>query len=207
MDKVHFLFKYVDHQIRSKLVLDDEALYSTTDQTTADKITSDILGFVPETATVTDATACAGGNTYSFAQHFAQVYAFEVDAARARMLRHNMKLLGANNVTVRQGDSFSLCTQQYQDLVFLDPPWGGPNYKNHRRIALFMSGRHLADFCKTIADARVTRFIALKAPTNFDEADFLAQTHSYLVMRHKNGRLRKMLFYIFEVTDSMALAP
>jgi tRNA/tmRNA/rRNA uracil-C5-methylase (TrmA/RlmC/RlmD family) len=199
MEKLDFLFKFVDYQIRSKILLDEEALYSTTDQITADKITTDILSFVPRTSTITDATACAGGNTYSFAQHFDHVYAFELDHMRVRILQHNMKLLGARNVVVRHGDSSSLCRQQYQDVIFLDPPWGGPNYKKHAKIVLYLSDKHIADFCNDIAIEKKARYIALKAPTNFDEVDFLDRTSTYMKLVHKNNRLRKMFLYIFEL--------
>lgn len=198
MEKRDFLFKFVDQPIRDKIILDTEALFSTTDQLTADKITQDILKFVPKSATITDATACAGGNTYSFSQHFAHVLAFEKDALRVRILRHNMTLLGATNVSIRNGDSFILCTQQSQNVIFLDPPWGGPDYKKHARVSLFLSERPLAEFCRIMVATRVTRFIALKAPTNFDEVSFVRDTCSFMKMVHKNTQLRKMYFYIFE---------
>lgn len=197
--KVDFLFKCVDSQIRYKLMFDDEALYSTTDQVTADKITSNIARFVPQSGVVTDATACAGGNTYSFSKYFSKVYAFEIDAMRERILRHNMAMLGVTNVVTRCGDSLDLCVKQTQDIIFLDPPWGGPNYKQHPKISLYLSrGTHLADFCARIVAAGVTRFIAIKAPTNFDEAEFISRTSSFMMLRHKNTQLRKMYLYIFE---------
>lgn len=200
MNKVDFLFKNVDPHIRTKLVLDDEALYSTTDQMTADKISADIARFVPRTAIITDATACAGGNAYSFSQHFDKVYAFEVDAARARTLRYNMTLLGARNVYVQRGDAFDLCLKQYQDVVFIDPPWGGPGYKKQLAVTLHLSGHHIAEFCERVIRGGAARFIALKSPTNFNEADFIERVSGFMVLRYKDTQLRKMFFYIFEST-------
>lgn len=197
-NKVDFLFKHVDAQIRGKLLLDEEALYSTTDQTTADKISVDIAKIVPRVSTITDATACVGGNAYSFAQHFEKVYAFELDMTRARMLRHNMTLLGARNVVVQQGDAFDLCMNQYQDVVFMDPPWGGPGYRKHTAIELYLSGHHIAELCEQIIRGGRARFIALKSPTNFNEADFVKRVAPFMTLRYKDTQLRKMFFYIFE---------
>lgn len=201
MEKRDFLFKFVDQTIRDKIILDAEAMFSTTDQLTADKITQDILKFVPKTSIVTDATACAGGNTYSFSQQFERVLAFEKDALRVRILRHNMQLLGATNVSIRHGDSFQLCTQQPQNVIFIDPPWGGPDYKKHSRVSLQMSDRPLAEFCRLIASAGAAQFIALKAPTNFDETAFIRETSGFMKLVHKNTQLRKMYFYIFEISE------
>lgn len=196
-DKVDFLFRFVANDVRSKLQLDAEAMYSTTDQLTADKITHDILKFVPEQATITDATACTGGNTYSFSQFFSNVYAFEKDANRFMMLSHNMRVLGVTNVKMCCGDSIDLCKNQHQDVVFIDPPWGGPEYKKLDRVDLAMSDVPLSEFCMKIADS--TSFIALKAPTNFNEAKFVRDTCDFMEVVHKNTQLRKMYLYILKM--------
>ena len=93
IEKINFLFKLVPDEIRAKLLLDKEALYSTTDQVTADKITRDILRYVPRKSTITDATACIGGSTYSFIQHFSNVIAIEYDKQRFEYLQYNMSIL------------------------------------------------------------------------------------------------------------------
>ncbi len=194
-----FLFRRVEPEKRSQLLADDVALYSVTDQLTADEITADIAAFVPEYAILTDATACVGGNTYSFAQYFQKVQAFEMCETRFQMLRHNLNVLGMENVVFFQGDAAELCLRYTQDIVFLDPPWGGPGYKRSTKIILYLSGMHLAEFCSKIAGA--TKFIALKVPTNFDETDFMVRTAGFLKLRKKNSTLRKMYLYIFEVID------
>lgn len=198
-EKVDFLFRFVSNDVRHRLMLDDEALYSTTDQLTADKITTDILKFAPPSATVTDATSCAGGNTYSFAQAYTTVNAFEKDPRRYRLLRHNIQLLGASNVSLQCGDAFDLCVKQHQDVIFIDPPWGGPEYKKLDKVDLYLSQRPLSEFCKTVAPH--ARYIALKAPTNFNEALFLQETQGFMECVHKNTQLRKMYLYIFKTLN------
>ena len=65
-DKKDFLFRFISIEKRRQLKLDDEAFYSVTDQYTADRISRDILRVLPDLQIITDATACIGGNTYSF---------------------------------------------------------------------------------------------------------------------------------------------
>ena len=198
-EKVDFLFRFVNGDVRNKLLLDEEALYSTTDQITADKITNDLLRFIPPTGLVTDATACIGGNTYSFAQVYDRVCAFEKDQGRFKLLQHNLHALGVTNVKIACGDAWELCTQQYQDCIFIDPPWGGPEYKKHDTVDLFLSDRSLSQFCSMVA--RYTEYIALKAPTNFNETDFIADTKTFMEVVHKNTQLRKMYMYVFKVRE------
>ncbi len=195
-NKKEFLFRFVDPTIREKLQLDQEALYSTTDQLTADKITKDLLRVVSRNCTITDATACIGGNTFSFAQSFKQVLAIEKDPRRAQMLRTNMTLLGTKNVTTVCGDAITLIPQSHHDLIFIDPPWGGPEYKQHVTVTLALSNVALPTLCNEFANH--TKYIALKVPVNFDEAQFIEETKMSLNMVHRNAQLRKMKLLVFK---------
>ncbi len=198
MSKKDFLFRFVEPTIRHDMLFDEEALYSTTDQLTADKITKDISRFVPKDALIIDGTACVGGNTYSFGQTFRKVIAYEVDPKRALYLAHNMKLLGLTNVTCIHGDILDhvvLDHQQRPDCIFLDPPWGGPEYKQKERVELFLSQKKLAEVCAILA--RCTRYIAIKVPTNFDEIQFQQDCIHVLELVHRNTQLRKMHLLVY----------
>lgn len=195
-NKKEFLFRFVEPTIREKLQLDQEALYSTTDQLTADKITKDLVRVIPKNSIITDATACIGGNTFSFAQTYKQVLAIEKDPRRAQMLRTNMTLLGAKNVTTVCGDAIALIPQSHHDLIFIDPPWGGPEYKQHVRVTLSLSNTPLHTICNQFANH--TKYIALKVPVNFDEAHFVEETKVSLQLVHRNAQLRKMKLLVFK---------
>ena len=99
-------------------------------------------------AVITDATACVGGNTVSFAKHFKTVQAIELDESRYHQLKHNLDLIttayGGNyflgEVRLYHGDCLSLCSQLKQDVVFVDPPWGGSAYKEQCGTELYLSG-------------------------------------------------------------------
>ena len=196
IEKRDFLFRFVPAAQRHQLRLDNEALYSTTDQLTADKITKDLLRYIPKSAKVADATACIGGNTYSFAQHFSTVHAYELDPVRAAYLAHNIRVLNIQNVTVIGGDVLRRMNQPY-DLVFIDPPWGGPEYKQSESIQLTLSGKPLEDVCFQLSN--YASHIALKTPTNFSEAEFLRETEPFLELLYKNIHLRKMHLLLFRV--------
>lgn len=195
-EKKDFLFRFVETTIRDKLQLDAEASYSTTDQLTADKITRDLLKILPKTSMITDATACIGGNTYSFAQAFQAVIAIEKDHARSQMLRTNMALLGMKNVTVKYGDAVQLVPTSHHDLIFLDPPWGGPEYKQQVNVSLQLSDRPLSEVCNEFAN--FTKYIALKVPVNFDEQRFVQDTKDALELVHRNAQLRKMKLLVLK---------
>lgn len=194
--KKDFYFRYVPPQIRSQLVLDHEASYSVTDQVTADKITKDIRFFITDPdATITDGTACVGGNTYSFAKSFVEVNAIEIDPLRHSYLSQNMSLLGLSNVRCILNDITTEYQQRYQDILFLDPPWGGPEYKQQSDIQLYLSQKELSDVC--IDMSLYCRYIALKVPNNFNIERFEENIQDVLERIHYNTTLRKMSLIIY----------
>jgi tRNA G37 N-methylase Trm5 len=200
--KKDFLFRFLSPAIRNLLRFDEEALYSTTDQLTADKICKDILKFVSTSGVITDATACIGGSCASFAKVFSKVHAIEIDSKKYDYLRHNMLIMGFREVVhCICGDALQVCPRLKQDVIFIDPPWGGPEYKLSSKISLFLSGRPLADVCCELSV--YTHYIAIKVPTNFDENAFLAAVEGTLVRVHRNVHLRKMHLLIFETKNKL----
>jgi hypothetical protein len=200
MNKKDFFFRYVPPETRDQLVLDHEASYSVTDQVTADKITRDILQFVSQDATITDGTACVGGNTYSFAKSFERVHAIELDPKRYVYLKHNMTVLGLNNVTCTCGDANIECCKYYQDVVFLDPPWGGPEYKSRSNIQLYLSNKNLTEVCTDIS--LYCKYIALKVPINFKVDMFDDDVKDVLKRVYYNTNLRKMHLIIYRCRNN-----
>jgi len=197
-DKKDFLFRFIPLDKRKSLKLDDEALYSVTDQYTADRISRDILRVIPTLQTITDATACVGGNTYSFSKYFKNVNAIEVDKIRYQYLFDNMNILDVSNVECYQGDLMLICHRIHNELIFIDPPWGGPDYKNKNSINLYLSEVELSEVCEHIKNS--TKYIALKVPVNFNEKDFISKT-PYMKLIYKNPDLRKMHLLIFQVDE------
>ena len=139
--------------------------------------TSHIL---PRETVVTDGTASIGGNIFELATLFKGVNAVEFDGDRVQMLANNVELLGLSmRVWVWHGDISKVfvahTTNLRQDVLFLDPPWGGPEYWKQHRFCLFLNNMNLRQVCNLWANS--TRLIALKLPCNFDFVDFFQNTN------------------------------
>ncbi len=173
--KIIFLFPLEASSIHKEILYDSVSLYSTTDHLSAIEIARHTLSMrnVSKSSTILDATACIGGNTYAFAKLFKHVHAVEIDHTRAAMLKHNMTVLSVErNVTVHEGDFCILWRSMRgpDTVVFIDPPWGGTDYKYHRTIPLKLGHSELADLCLELCpwfDALV-----IKVPYNYDYAHF-----------------------------------
>ena len=88
-----------------QLQIDKLSLFSVTRSDLAERMTQTALRLVGPNAVVTDASACIGGNTISFARSFSHVHAVEISPTRARLLQHNVTAAGVEGrVTVHCGD-------------------------------------------------------------------------------------------------------
>lgn len=189
IEKINFLFKLVPDEIRSRLLLDKEALYSTTDQVTANKIAKEVSQYIGVDSIITDATACIGGSTLAFSQVFQFVNAIEFDETRFKYLQENVATLGLTNVKCIYGDALNECVNLKQDAIFLDCPWGGPKYKEAKTVMLYLSELPLYDVLRQLKDT--AKIFILKIPINFDEELFIEKTQDVFKIETKI-KLRKM---------------
>lgn len=127
-----------------KLQSDYVGEYSISKPNDAQLITNIIKKFILITGIdiniITDGTAGLGGNTISFCRNFDKVIANEIYKPRYDMLCSNLKVYNIENCKIYNQDLLSLCENIYQDAIFVDPPWGGVNYKDQDVLNLTLSG-------------------------------------------------------------------
>eukprot|EP00644_Phytophthora_capsici_P014463 jgi/Phyca11/503407/fgenesh2_kg.PHYCAscaffold_3_\ len=136
---------------------------------------------------VTDGTACVGGNVLSFCDFFSHVNAIENDPTRVQMLRHNVQVLQKTNARCIHANYLDVMLELQQDVVFLDPPWGGPEYKDLEKVDLFLGGLPLHEICTRLQNS--AKCIVLKVPSNFDDAKFSQRVPGKVLIRRD---LKKM---------------
>jgi hypothetical protein len=231
------LFAGLPPSLMQRVVLDDVALFSVTAAPVADDMTRRLLRHLSPHATVIDGTACVGGNTLSFARSFRRVIACEIALSRARLLRANVETLGfptlggmcetskdvdevlessaSKGVVVFHGAVEDLLLGASEASLgqglFLDPPWGGPEYKTLKSLSLFLGetpvSRLVANVARGAIKQRATgrgplrqlQVICLKGPFNLnvqeilDEARGLLQLLEPPVMMERNRVVLLML--------------
>ena len=177
--KIRYLFCNETLDMRASLRFDSVALYSVTDQITANRITTYILELpdIDSTSTITEATSCIGGNVVSFARAFHHVFAIEVHAKRFRMLQHNIAQLKLDNVTCVHQDYCKICKSIAQDIVFIDPPWGGRRYKQLETVDLALGSLDIPILCQMLLPC--CKFIVLKVPMKFNVFHFRQHIDSF----------------------------
>nr|XP_009936031.1 PREDICTED: trimethylguanosine synthase [Opisthocomus hoazin] len=118
------LFSRFDEGIK----LDREGWFSVTPE----KIAEHIAVRVSESFNcdiIVDAFCGVGGNAIQFALTSKRVIAIDIDPEKLSLARNNAEVYGvADQIEFVCGDFMVLAADLQADVVFLSPPWGGPDY-------------------------------------------------------------------------------
>ncbi|CAN9502960.1 unnamed protein product [Ophioblennius macclurei] len=119
------LFSRFDEGIR----LDREGWFSVTPEKIAEHIALKVVDSFSDSQLIIDAFCGVGGNAIQFALTGKRVLAIDIDPVRLDMARHNAAVYNvAERIDFLQGDFLQLAPRLRGDVVFLSPPWGGPDY-------------------------------------------------------------------------------
>lgn len=171
--KLQILFPYTKNY--NQLKIDKKSLYYISTYKIANRITSVVDSMIKQlklnknNISITDCCAGVGGNTISFAKYFKNVNAIEINKTRCEYLINNLQVYNLN-VNVYHGDFIKINKDIKSDVVFIDPPWGGRDYKSIDKLKLYLSNVNIADLCNMLLQN--SKLIVIKIPFNFDIDNF-----------------------------------
>ncbi|XP_061851165.1 trimethylguanosine synthase isoform X2 [Colius striatus] len=118
------LFSRFDEGIK----LDREGWFSVTPEKIAEHIAVRVSQSF-DCDIIVDAFCGVGGNAIQFALTSKRVIAIDIDPEKLRLAHNNAEVYGvADRIEFVCGDFMVLAADLRADVVFLSPPWGGPDY-------------------------------------------------------------------------------
>ena len=75
--------------------------------------------------------------------------------------------------------------QLEQDVVFFDPPWGGPDYKSSKHLDLYLNNIHMAEIINFLIINTVTKVVAMRVPRNFNFLNLFRKLQTEKITIHK----------------------
>jgi hypothetical protein len=161
---------------------------------------------------IIDATAHIGVDTLHLSDMFpnATIDAYEVVDSTYRSLQENIKTIGKEKrIHAHHKDITTIDTMADIDLLYVDPPWGGSDYKTSTNLQLYLqSENEPRDESKNIVilihkwmDIGV-KSIVLKIPYNFSTSDIQELEQNYTVHKGKISGLnsKKPAYYLLYIT-------
>jgi hypothetical protein len=164
--KLEDFFPRKDGVKYSKLKMTPEGEYSITKRKDGDTLLKHMKTVLKTTKDkhITDLTGNVGGDTILFGIHFAKVDSIELNPENFDALKNNVEVFGLKNVTLHQGDSTKLFNWD-TDVLYIDAPWGGPDYKEKTELDLYLGDKRVDEFVKEVRDK--AKYIFMKVPRNY----------------------------------------
>lgn len=163
----------------SKLKINDEGKYSVTKPYVSQLIVKYILSKIRSTnIRIVDATGNVGGDTIGFAlnKNISFVHTTEMMKENYDILKHNIGIYKLINKVKIENEDFTKFLNgleaNYCDLVYMDPPWGGQNYKYKEKMSLYLSNINVGELVKKIKERNISKYVVLKIPFNFNITAF-----------------------------------
>lgn len=119
----------------------------------------------------TDGTANIGTDAINVADFFYSVNAIELVSDTAAALNNNVVVLKKSNIRVIVGDSNVQVPKLVQDIVLIDAPWGGREYKRQKEVKLYLGKTEIAEFYN--ANYHFAKMFIFKVPINYPVKSFI----------------------------------
>jgi len=201
MKRINIINKIFPKPLYDKLSYDVEGLWSITHPDEASLISINLVKILDiyslSNNTILDMTAGCGGNTISFFNYFKNVIAVENNKDRFDILKNNLECYNNTNYKLINGDSLQYIDNTI-DVFFIDPPWGGPNYKKQNNIELYLSDIKLID---VIGFLPLNKLVVLKLPFNCNISDLTNKYKLLLKLEIKNI----IILYLQTIKNEMNL--
>lgn len=157
------------------LKLSKESIYSISSPKIMVKIIDIIeknLNIPIKDITVTDATANVGSSAISFALKAKFTNAVEINENSYKMLVNNINVynLDCSKIKTYLNDYLQIMHTLQQDVIYIDPPWGGIDYYNNKKLNLYLSNVSIAEITNSLINN--ANLIIFKAPLNFNKEEF-----------------------------------
>ena len=180
-----------------KLIITDEGKYSITKQKDGERLLEIIKKEIKTTKDkiITDLTGCVGGDTILFGLNFRKVYSIEYNDNNYKALENNVKnVYNLENVKLYHGDSTKIYNWK-TDVLYLDPPWGGINYKEMDKIDLYLGDIRVDIFIREILErGNRPKYIFIKLPRNYNFSRLYKLKNMYKKIKNYTIRGYNIIF-------------
>jgi 16S rRNA G966 N2-methylase RsmD len=109
-------------------------------------------------------------------KNFKKVNSVELDKDIYEGLKYNCtEVYKRDNITFYNDDCLKVIPKVKQNIIFIDPPWGGYDYKKTDKLPLFLGDKNIFDIVMDWYDQSLAELIVVKYPNNFDLDPFLKE--------------------------------
>lgn len=122
--------------------------------------------------TITDATGGIGGTSIYLSDKFKSIKTVELSKFHQNIIENNIKVYGFKNHTLYKNDYLTIMNRLKQDVVVIDPPWGGKDYNKQKYLNLYLGGINVICIINDLLERDKCKLVILFIPFNYDFKTF-----------------------------------
>ena len=151
----------------NKLLFTEESIYSSS-KIEGSKLLKNIISenFSNKDITITDGTANIGTDSIFLSNYFNKINSVEISNINYNALANNVSVFEKTNINTILGDIIIVIENLIQDVIYIDAPWGGRDYKKNDKMKLFLGDLEILDFYKKFRNK--AKVFIFKVPYNYD---------------------------------------
>lgn len=160
---------------KNKLQLTNVSLYSVAGKKYAKQLCDIIYKEIGTyNITITDMTSNVGSESIALALVFKKVNAIEIDKLTYELLNNNVSVYKLDNIETYNGDSSKIIKELKQDVLYMDPPWGGLDYYKKEQMDMFLGDKNIIDII--IYNIKKVKSIVVRLPPNYNYKTILSNS-------------------------------
>jgi 16S rRNA G966 N2-methylase RsmD len=216
-------FPTTNKNVLEKIQITKECLFSTTNNSHSTYIKDLINLFYTsdehKNLTITDATSCSGGTFMGLVQQVKKINAIELNSDHVALMKHNLKIVfpqAYKKINIVNANYLNVWnTVGPQNVIIIDPPWGGMDYKKQKNLKLYLKDKdgikvELMDIIEMIM--KKSEVLIIRVPYNYDKSRFhklkcCSFVEQVKFMKQFPGGNTRILYYIYVLSTQKPLKP
>ena len=179
----------------NKLLFTEESIYSSS-KIEGSKLLRKIIfeNLSNKDITITDGTANIGTDSIFLSNYFEKINSIEISNINYQALINNVNVFEKTNINTILGDVIIVIEDLIQDVIYIDAPWGGRNYKKNDKMKLFLGDLEILDFYKKFKNK--AKIFIFKIPYNYD-FDYLKNYINNKIIIYPFKKEHKIKFFFY----------
>jgi predicted RNA methylase len=135
-----------------------------------------------------------------FGLNFSKVNSIELDEINFEALLNNVNTyMLQDKIKLYNDDTTKILDKLDQDVIYIDAPWGGKSYKEHKELKLYLGEYELADLY--LRFSYKAKLFVYKVPLNYDIKNLInkikdAKIHTYTFYNIHNRAIFNIIIII-----------
>ena len=190
---------------KNNLLFTEDSIYSSSRLKGSKRLMDVINKYYPNNfdVRITDGTANIGTDSINLGTVFKNINAIEISKINYQALSNNINTFNLENrIKCYNSDINIKIKDLEQDIIYIDAPWGGKEYKNDTNISLYLGNVEITDFFLENKDKAET-FI-FKVPYNYNFTNLYDKVEGRKIYKHsyKKGSVIKYYLLVIRKQDN-----